>query len=818
MRGKIAVAAAIYAIDKPYTYGIPEGMKVETGMRVLVPFGRGNRRTEGVVLSLDDSLVPVPRLKYIEQVLDREPLLDEKGLRLAAFIRERYFCTFFDAVKAILPAGVWFSAVDTYGLTQKFLDAMATQSIGASPLSVATAIGEMGGKTDYSSLKKMFPEEERLQKDLEILLEKGIITGNVQMNRRVQDKMQTIVTLAVCQEEALDFARSKQKSAPLQTAALELLCTIGSGCSKEICYFTGCSTATLRRLEKLGFIAFSKAEAELEPMIYGRKGIEPVTLNSQQQTVYEKILTKSREDKPGTALLYGITGSGKTAVYLKLIYACLSQGKTAMLLVPEIALTPQLLELVGGHFGEKVAILHSGLGVVQRYNQWKRIRSAEATVVIGTRSAIFAPLENVGMIILDEEQENSYKSENTPRYHAREIALYRGIRERCLVLLGSATPSIESMYRAQKGDYTLLHLTQRYNGKALPQVEIVDMKEELKQGNASVLSKSLQEKIAVNIGQNHQTILFLNRRGTNRFLVCVDCGTVPQCPRCSVNLTFHGANNRLMCHYCGHSEPVVERCKVCSGHLKPMGSGTQKIEVQLQELFPDVSVLRMDADTVSAKNTHEKLFNQFMEEKIPIMVGTQMVAKGLNFENVTLVGVLDADTTLYMNQFRAAELTFSMITQVIGRSGRGALGGQALIQTMTPENAVIQLAAKQNYQQFYDMEIVMRKLRRCPPYYDLLTIVFSGITEQWVVTGAHFMGQMLQQMLALDQYAQEDLRILGPAPAGVLKVNNRFRYRLSISCKNNRNVRQLISHLMHEFIKDKRSKGISVFVDVNSNE
>jgi len=489
-----------------------------------------------------------------------------------------------------------------------------------------------------------------------------------------------------------------------------------------------------------------------------------------------------------------------------------------MLLVPEIALTPQLLSLFAAHFGEKTAVLHSSLRITERYDTWKRIRSGEATVILGTRSAVFAPAQKLGLLIVDEEQEHTYKSENAPRYHAREVAIYRGARTNALVLLGSATPSIETMYRAKSGVFRLYEMRRRYNQKELPPVEIVDMKQELKEGNASAVSEPLLLALRENREQGRQAILFLNRRGTSRMVACVDCGYVPTCPGCTVNLTYHQANGRLMCHYCGHSEVLPARCPACGGHLKQIGFGTQKVQEQLHNLLPDCEVLRMDADTVSAVNTHEKLLSRFREENIPILLGTQMVAKGLNFENVTLVGVLDADMSLYVGSYRAAETTFSMITQVIGRAGRGAENGRALIQTMTPKNQVITLAARQDYDTFYETELPLRRLRGCPPYRDLLTLTFHGREEERVWQAAQRFRAMLQAQLDSEFYRQEQAQLLGPAPAQVAKLNYSYRCCLTLSCKNTRSLRELLAHLTREFTKDKHNGGVGVFADVNRNE
>lgn len=813
MIAKIAVSAAIYAIDKPYSYRIPEGMEVSVGARVSVPFGRSNKRSEGIVLGMERG--DETKLKPITEVLDEAPLLGEDLLHMAGFLRERYFCTFYEAVKAILPAGVWFREQEHYFLCED-ADTAAIQRQPTAQAILMT-VKELGGAADHDVLRKQF-DEDALQKALRYLLKKKLLRCETDRKRLVQDKTEKIVSLAAPAEEALQYAQGKHRSAPLQTAVLELMVTLGECAAKELCYFTGANSATLNRLEKLGFLSFSEQEQLRISRVEPAKLDRPLILNDDQQRVYEGLREQSLHDKPGIALLYGVTGSGKTSVYIKLIYDCLARGKSAMLLVPEIALTPQLLSLFAAHFGEKTAVLHSSLRITERYDTWKRIRSGEARVILGTRSAVFAPVQNLGLLIVDEEQEHTYKSENAPRYHAREVAIYRSAQTNALVLLGSATPSIETMYCAKTGIYCLYEMRRRYNQKALPPVEIVDMKQELKEGNASAVSEPLLLALRENAENKHQSILFLNRRGTSRMVACVDCGFVPTCPGCTVNLTYHQANGRLMCHHCGHSEVLPARCPECGGHLKQIGFGTQKVQEQLHNLLPDVEVLRMDADTVSAVNTHEKLLTRFRRDNIPILLGTQMVAKGLNFENVTLVGVLDADMSLYVGSYRAAETTFSMITQVIGRAGRGAENGRALIQTMTPKNQVIGLAAQQDYDTFYETELPLRSLRGCPPYRDLLTVTFHGREEERVWQAAQHFRAILKAQLDSEFYRQEQVQILGPAPAQVAKLNYSYRCCLTLSCKNTRSLRQLLAHLMREFSKDKANNGVGIFADVNRNE
>ena len=806
MLAQVAVAAAVYAIDKPYSYRVPPNLKVLPGMRVSAPFGAGNRRTEGVVLEVSEG--ETDGLKDIEAVLDETPVLSASFLRLAAFLRERYFCTYFDAAKAMLPAGLWFGATEELSLGKKPAAALPEKEALAG--SILTIIAERGGRISYPELKQLFPAEENLAKTLQSLCKRQFLAADVTFSKKLRDKSEQIATLAVSQEEAQAYLQSKGRRAPQQAAVLELLTQLGSASTKELCYFTGADMASIRRLFKAGMVTLSVRPVFETPLPdYVEPAPMPV-LNDAQEKAYEGLCAMASQEKPGAALLYGVTGSGKTAVYLHLIARALASGKTALYLVPEIALTPQLIERLMRHFGRDVAVLHSSLRVRERYDEWRRIREGKARVVIGTRSAVFAPLESPGVIIVDEEQEHSYKSEQTPRYHAREVALWLGLHHRALVVLGSATPSVESMYQADRGVYGLFRLADRYNGSDLPRVDVVDLKEELRRGNDTAISKPLQDALAEAMAAGHQSILFLNRRGAGQYVVCVDCGDVPQCPRCSVSLTYHAANHRLLCHYCGYSQPARAQCPVCGGHRKVMGTGTQKVELELQALFPGTEILRMDADTVSAANSHEDILRRFREEKIPILVGTQMVTKGLDFPNVTLVGVVDADLSLYVNSFRAAETTFSLITQVVGRAGRGAYQGRAIIQTMTPRHAVLTLAAQQDYDRFYALEIELRRLHGLPPFRDLYTLTFVSQLESRALSGA----ARFRDLLAVQPERPE---ILGPSPAPVVKVNNAYRYRLEI-LGSGKQLRQRLAACLKVFLRNKENRGVTAYLDINSYE
>ena len=812
MIAKIAVSAATFAIDKPYSYRVPTQLQLQCGMRVQVPFGRGNKRTEGVVLALEEG--DGETLKAVDACLDEAPVLSLQMLQLAAFMRERYFCTLFDAVRVMLPAGLWFDTKNIISLTEdcSWQDKTIRQ-VGA--LQILQFLQDLGGQAEENTLQKAVEDVQTLEAALAYLLRKKWIASQTDFLSRSSDKTEKIATLAASTEEALAYAARRPKSAAMQKSVLELLCDLGTVSVKELCYFTGAKPATVKRLADLGYIALEDKPVLRCRQIKPAQVDGPLVLNEEQDAAYQALHQQMQQADPGSALLYGVTGSGKTAVYLKLIRTCLEEGKAAMLLVPEIALTPQLLSLLAGHFGDQVAVLHSSLPAGERYDQWKRVRSGDAKVVVGTRSAVFAPAPNLGLLILDEEQEHSYKSESNPRYHAREIALYRGVKEHFMVLLGSATPSVETMYHAKNGSHQLYRLKNRYNGKALPYVRLVDMREEIKAGNDLSFSLDLREAIQNTHRDEKQTILFLNRRGNSRAMVCVDCRQAPECPRCSARLTYHSANERLMCHYCGHSQPTPKRCPQCDGPLKRIGTGTQKAQQELLTLFPELEIARMDADTVSAVNTHEKILDHFATERVPVLIGTQMVAKGLNLPDVTLVGVLDADLSLYSGSYRAAETTFNMLTQVVGRAGRGDASGQALIQTLVPDHEILKLAARQDYDGFYDLEIRLRKVQNCPPFADLVEITFTGQEETAVLRGAAKFRDSLTACLKLEQYQSEICTPLGPAPCPVPKINYHYRYRLTLRCRLTKQLRTLIAHLLRQFALDGANRGVNAYADVN---
>ena len=814
---KVALAGTTYAIDKPYDYlaGGELGERVRPGMRVLVPFGAGNRRTEGIVLTPPSgSALPEGKLKSILTVLDDAPVLEEADLKLCLWLRERCFCTFYDAARAMLPAGLWFSLRDSYRIAPGVDREAAWEAAGRSDHArrILELVWANGGEAEAGQIRGAFGAKDP-GPALRQLTSRGILTLVTSAARGVGDKTEQMAVLAVPAEEALAQVASRRRSAPQRYAVVELLCAVGQAPVKELRYFTGASQATLRALAKSGLIALEKQEVLRRVRLEEVEPAPPVVLNEEQEAAFQALDALSRAPEPAVALLYGVTGSGKTQVYLRLIRSALERGRSALVLVPEIALTPQLLRIFSSHFGDEVAVLHSSLRAGERYDEWKRARSGQARVVVGTRSAVFAPLRDLGLLILDEEQEASYKSENSPRYHARDVAKYRCAKSGGLLVLCSATPSVETMYLARTGVYHLVELRRRYNERALPQVFLSDMKEELRSGSVGTIGALLRQEIAANLERGEQTILFLNRRGASRMVTCGECGAVPTCPRCSVHLTYHSANGRLMCHYCGHSQPLPPACPECGGALHFVGAGTQKVQEELEALFPGTEVLRMDTDTVSAARSHEAILTRFQEERVPILVGTQMVAKGLDFENVTLVGVVAADLSLYVDSYRAAERTFSLLTQVVGRAGRGGKAGRAVIQTYTPDNDVIRFAAAQDYDSFYSQEIGLRRMMGYPPFCTLFVLTASGTDETAVLRACQKLRWSLEAWMASWPQGEARPKLLGPAPAAVAKVNDRYRYRSILMAPDRREIRTMLSQLLQAAGQDKENRGVSIFVD-----
>lgn len=738
LAAKIAVAAATYVIDVPYSYLIPEEMadSILPGMRVAVPFSRGNRSTTGIVLKLYDDPEP-EKLKSVSRVLDSYAVFSPLQLQILFFMRDRYFCTVYEAARAAVPAGLWFSSSGKPNSGDKYIEFVSLNE--ASPV----------------------PLRSENQKKVTLLLE--------------------------------DF---------------------GTLPMRELLSMTEVNRAVIKNMENRGILEITRQRV-FRYTAQGRSGQKELpVLNSDQQGVFEGLRELMDSGKHNVALLHGVTGSGKTGVYLHLIRECISRGKTAVLLVPEISLTPQMIEVFASRFPNEVAILHSGLSAGARSDEWKKIKQGEARVVIGTRSAVFAPVDDPGLFIIDEEQEESYRSENSPRYNAAEIARFICYKTGALLLLGSATPKITSMYSAMQGEYKLFSLPHRFNSSDLPVVSVIDMKRADICEGCPDISSDLFDELKFNIENGQQSILFLNRRGTNKLVSCTQCGFVYRCPNCSISLTYHSNVRRVMCHYCGYSYHLGSACPECGGPLSFVGTGTQQVEAEINSLFPGAPVIRVDNDTVSAAGSHQILFDRFIEERIPVMIGTQMVTKGLNFENVTLVGVLSADQSLYSEDYRAAEKTFSLITQVVGRSGRGALSGRALIQTFSPLNQTIRQAASQNYGEFYASEIEARRIQNAPPFRALMTLTVCGEDEASALQGIRTAKEKCFFLLK----DREDVKIIGPAPLFVFKVKNVYRYRIIISADPGTNIRPELEAVVKTCKRDKLFRNLTVIVDNDVNE
>ena len=816
---RIAVSTATYSIDKPYDYLIGKALagKLAVGMRVLVPFGPGGRVTEGFVLSLAETSA-YPNLKEIIDVLDTEPVLSEELVKLALWVHNQCFCLLYQVLNAMLPAGLKFKMIRGYLLdTEAELSAMIS---ACSEIEDSASLCEDIFALRYEKMTAAtFRDRYSLTKINEVftaLCDSGLLSI-VQPERNLSDKLQQIAHLAVSYEEAEIYLEKLGKRSSGQREVLQMLMEIGGAPVAELRYFTGASLSSVNTLRKNGMIEISEQEVYRRPNVCISGKHEEISLNDDQTAVYNELIREYDADEARCSLLFGVTGSGKTLVYMKLIENSMKQGKTALMLVPEIALTPQLVERFFRYFGDRVAILHSALSAGERLDEWKRIKNGEVDVVVGTRSAIFAPLENIGIIILDEEQEHTYKSGTNPRYHARDVAKYRCMQNKALLLLGSATPSVESMYQAQIGKYSLHVLENRYNARPLPKVLICDRRNDLRDGNAGSIGSVLKTELEYNLAHGQQSILFINRRGSSRYIVCESCGCVPECVHCSAPLTYHSVNGRLMCHHCGYSRKVEHQCSYCGSPMRFVGAGTQKIEEELALMFPNVEVLRMDTDTTTTKDAHERILKRFREEKIPILLGTQMITKGLDFENVTLVGVLDADQGININHYRASETAFSLITQVVGRAGRGEQIGRAVIQTYSPNQPVIQFAAHQDYINFYKSEILLRKNRGLPPFCDIISVLVSGLSERDVIKACTRLMYQLD-LQNRSNYPDIELAAYGPAPALIAKINEKHRYQFSVCGQNSKRLREMVSGVLQWFGKDKLSKNLTVVADINGND
>lgn len=809
---KIALSGTALSFDTEYSYNLPQSLadKALPGSRVIVPFGRGNRKRLGFITRIYECEHMREELKNVISLADEQPLVNDEMLKIIFWLKENTFCTYFEAYKTLVPIGYDYNISTHYKAVNAHIDAELSED--EQSLFNAFMLAESQREKDLLMETRGNPEKKAL---VESLIEKGVIEEADILKRKVGDETIRMVKLT----NAFLDAEVGGKITPKQQQIIDLLSQCETASIKEICYMLGVTQSIIKRLIQNGICETYDAEVLRTPDFKETERIDPesIILNEDQQKVFQGILELVKQSKPCGSVLYGVTGSGKTSVFIKLIHEVLRSGKTALMLVPEISLTPQTVMKFRSLFGETVAVIHSNLSLGQRVDEFKRIKSGEARIVIGTRSAVFAPLDNIGIIIIDEEGEHTYKSENSPRYHARDVAVQRCGHHGAVLLLASATPSIESYYYAKSGRFHLFELPYRYNKTSLPRVITVDMQAEAQDGNDSLFSRSLKEAINENLKKHEQSILLLNRRGFNTYVTCLECRTPVECPNCNIPLTYHKKNNRLMCHYCGYTRGNVTECEHChSTHLKATGVGTQRVEDEVERLFPNARVLRMDADTTSSRYSYEKYFDAFAKGEYDIMLGTQMIAKGLDFENVTLVGVLSLDRSLYTGGFQSYEKTFSLLTQVVGRSGRGSKKGVAFIQTFSPEHYVINLASKQDYKEFYEGEIELRRALVYPPFCDICVVgISSEINDEAQRSSQEFINILKQNITEL-RYKMP-LRVLGPSPCVMTRINGRFRHRIIIKCKNNSAFRSLMSKTLIDASKSKVFCNTRLFADINGD-
>lgn len=795
---EIVIDGAAGSFDKCYTYAIPSAFvaKAKPGCRVTIPFGKGNIKKQGMILSVFEGET-TEKTKEICSVTDDEPILNDEMIKMCKWLKSHVFCTYFDAIHAMLPAGLNYKLNDYYSVNEEFCSPSFLSEGEREVFDFLTKSGEQPLK----KIEQIYPNANEI---LASLYEKEAVVKNQIPIRRMQDMTRRWVKI--------NADTTIPKLTERQQEIYDIVDAAGSVSVKELQYFTGVSASVINSLEKKGvLISFEKQEFRLPHISNNHIDREKIVLTDEQQQAYEGLLSLTNSSQGEAALLYGVTGSGKTKVFLKLVDDVSSRGEGVIIMVPEIALTPQMIKIFSSRYGSKIAIFHSAMSLGARMDEWTRIKQGKALIAIGTRSAIFAPFKKLGLIVIDEEQEHTYKSEKTPRFHARELAKFRAIYHKCLLCLASATPSIESYSSALIGKYKLFTLKKRYGNAALPEVSLVDMRKELSDGNSSDISRELAVKISDALEQKKQSIILLNRRGHNTYVSCSSCGWVASCENCSISLTYHSANRRLMCHYCGASHPIPKKCPECDGEFFHFsGSGTQKLEEELKLLFPKARILRLDADSTLSRDSYSNYLTAFANGEYDIMLGTQMVAKGLDFPNVTVVGVIGADRALYSDDFRGYERTFALLTQVVGRAGRAQNAGVAVIQTNDTDNNIITLAQSQDYDAFFEEEIKNRKLMVFPPYCDICMIYAQSCDNGIASETIYEVFNNIKQAIAGD-YSDVKLMILGPAPASVPKVNNKYRYRIIIKAKNSSRFREMIRVVTD--IKLKRDTYIGV--DIN---
>ncbi len=795
--------------DKKFDYLIPDELedKVTLGTRVYVPFGKGNKRLEGYVLSLSEKSTA----KNLKAVFDAEkiPVFNKQMIELIEWMRENYFCSYIDAIRAIVPTGTSVKSIE-YAV-------LKDDSINLSPKErkiVDIVIGK-GGACDIVNILSEF-EDENIKPAIKRLYDKKVLEKQYRDTKAVKDKTVKIVRSTVMPEDLGECIQMLTKArAVSQVRVMEVLSRTDIISLSDLLMISQCGYNTVAALRKRGLVEFEeKIVLRSHKSFSDIEKTEPPELTDEQKVAVSEIDKGIYSEKFNEILLHGVTGSGKTEVYMDAIQKVINQGKQAIMLVPEISLTPQMMDRFIKRFGGAVAVFHSGLSLGEKYDEWKKMRDSKAKIVIGARSAIFSPFDNIGIIIIDEEHELSYKSEMQPRYDTKEVAKYRAMQNKCTIIYASATPDIRTYHSAKDKKIKLLELNQRVNKRPIPEVSIVDMRNELRDGNKSIFSKKLVEEIKQNLENKEQTILFLNRRGFSTFVSCRNCGFVAACPNCNISLTYHKYNDTLRCHYCGHTVKNYTLCPKCnSKYIRYFGGGTQRIEEEINELFPSASTIRMDVDTTVGQNSHEKLLEEFSKNKTDILIGTQMVAKGLDFPDVTLVGVVSADTMLNVDDYRSAERSFDLLEQVCGRAGRAEKKGRAVIQTYSPEHCAVVYASKHEYKEFYEREIALRKAMNYPPFCDLVSVLFSGTYEPIVAQCARFFAKEISGIKNNDK----SIQILGPVPAAITKIKNKFRWRILIKCENASALTEALSSATEECGKNNNFEKVIIVIDKNPN-
>lgn len=782
--------------NHPFTYQIPAKFQdfLQIGMRVVVEFGNGNRKIQGFVTGLTDEYSGEHQLKSVIDVLDLNPVLSDEAMAMADWLTQRTFAFKIRCLQVMLPNAMRASYRKTLKLTGKNI------------------IPDLATLFDHQNEVEFNPQ--KLTSSQLNQIEKLRKANQVEIVYHVDDRAKSKLVWAfkaqMTVEELQTAKKTLRKNAAKQKRLLDFLITNHEQefVQSDVTRKNNFTANDLKVAAEKGWITRYQIEKYRNP--YQIDQVQPSTpkkLTAEQAQATNAVDQAIDEKQAATFLLEGVTGSGKTEVYLQIIQHALAQGKSALMLVPEISLTPQIVRQFKARFGDQVALLHSALSDGERYDEWRRIEKGDAQVVVGARSAIFAPIKNLGVIIMDEEHETSYKQEDMPRYHARDVAQWRGQYHHCPVVLGSATPSLESRARAQKGVYQWLRLTKRINGKDLPQVQLVDMRQAGRYAPTTDISQELATEIQKKLALNEQVVLMLNRRGYSSFLMCRECGEVIKCPNCDISLTYHKDTNSLKCHYCGHEEPVPQVCPNChSKAVRYFGTGTQRVEKELTELFPTARILRMDVDTTRRKGAHERILDEFGKHHADILLGTQMIAKGLDFPNVTLVGVLNADTSLGLPDFRASERTFQLLTQVSGRAGRAEKEGNVLIQTYNPDHYAIQYAQRQDYEHFFGKEMQVRHQGGYPPYYYTIQITASARTE------ADAAQKMFQIRGEIVNYLSQNAVILGPTPQSIMRINNRYYYQLVIKYKNEPQLENYLQNLLLTSQKEERN-GLQIVID-----